>query len=1314
MTAKSAKVAGPAPTTVKNKLGQNSLQKVFEAAQKTLAVHSKLCVHLTKIYHKTNFDIFFSEFVDLLKVCLVVGEKHPQVERCLSFVATFTTYDKTLKEDKSNEKSNHNNEKDLGKTPEELDKEKELSSSSSQDSTVVQQQEEEEVDNDVDEFLIKMFQFLLNIHEAQSSAVRYRVCQLINRILNSMGKSASLDDDLFNTIYDTMLERLMDRKPAVRVQAIHALNRLQDPTNKDCPVIKAYRYHLSMDPASEVRRAALCCTALNFQTLPDVLQRTRDKNNLVRRQAYIVLAQKVHIKSLQISQRVRLLSEGLNDRSDVVRVAVQKNLLNSWLRFVNSSVLDLLTCLDVEAFTKEAEMALDAVFMDVPAATLVQGFDLLDDDKLLPLDKLKPESALYWKNLAKHLKKEEADEELDFILPDLSVFCRYTEAYALSPEAEVADEHAAAVQLLERQFVLQQLVHITAYYDLADEVGRRSLVQMVRRLLVCPNLGEASIAVLVEAFGRLYPPASRVQQLAEIISDFREPVSEEIEEGNSASKTATEEQLEIVPQPTAMSEDEMRAKKIQAAKVRVQLNELREALEECVRSLDLDRAQELKLKLKDLQSEHEALQQQLITPQQTPKVKEKEKTDSSPVETVDANQQTTQAQTQQQTQQQEEDPVMLSHCLTIVCEMLRNPDINVLSPTLHSLHDNLLLPCLKNQDALVREMSVRALALLCIISQDLACKHLPLFIQISQVDTEAIQVAAVQAVFDLLLLHGLENLKGKQEDQSSVLEDADAIVSVLSERLEQDDGKVRNAVALGLCKLLNFSRLQCPKLLSQLTLLWYNPLTEEDTQLRQMLGSFFPVYASKGGLHQECVSASILRTLRTLSEASPRSPYHEVDLDDVCSFLLSITSPAIVSKDVQQTNVHDALVFTLCGEMLAHPNSSLTHHLCRSLRLLSLTPDNYTNLSQLHTLLAKLMKRVRGDRTLMTPLEKFMLSVTELLKRAPAQQGSETPAPADESKRLSAADESSSLCSKSIDGTFARRKRQLYSTESRADLLSSEVESEVGDAASPEEKASSSVDSRTDPENTVKNEEDAATESDTLAVSNQEIQLSGEWDDKETTVTEKQSSPAAHNNTAVDSEAVTSGSTSNAAAPVSHPEKNEELATDGSEIVQDARPPTRRATRHSSTASEDSATKRVSAACRRSRRAAVRYSLADTSTDEEIATTSEPAVSSKRSATQKSADNRKARITSTHQSEESNSAQSSGSSSSPVRPAVKRLRRTKNLPSSSASPASSSISTRSSRSSNASTDASNRRSQRSTNESSQASSGRSTRSTRLR
>ena len=35
-----------------------------------------------------------------------------------------------------------------------------------------------------------------------------------------------------------MLERIQDRIACVRVQAVVAMQRLQDPTNKECPVIK--------------------------------------------------------------------------------------------------------------------------------------------------------------------------------------------------------------------------------------------------------------------------------------------------------------------------------------------------------------------------------------------------------------------------------------------------------------------------------------------------------------------------------------------------------------------------------------------------------------------------------------------------------------------------------------------------------------------------------------------------------------------------------------------------------------------------------------------------------------------------------------------------------------------------------------------------------------------------------------------------------------------------------------------------------------------------------------------------------------------
>lgn len=490
-------------------------------------------------------------------------------------------------------------------------------------------------------------------------------------------------------------------------------------------------------------------------------------------------------------------------------------------------------------------------------------------------------------------------------MPDLSVFCRYTEDFAVSADVFVEDdEQANAVRLMEKEFVLQQLVQITAYYDLADEVGRRSLVEMIRKLLLCRDIGQNCMAVLVEAFARLYPATSRIHQLAEIISDLREassdaPVAAEKTVTPEPEAAATATPVKQVPEVPQLSEAEIRAHKLKVAKVKVQLNEVREDLENCVRSLDLDKAQELKLKMKELQDELDALQQQrLETPAQTPNVI----TPRQPQpEEGNASRTSCASEEPEEPPAQLDDAATMSRCLTIICEMLRSADIKTLSPTLHSLHDNLLLPCLKNQDALVRELSVKALALLCSISKDLAYKHLPLFIQISQVDVEAIQICALKALFDILLLHGLDNFTAQSDETSAPLEDVDGLTSVLSKRLEEEEaGEVRTAIISGLCKLLIASRLQSPKLLSQLILMWYNPLTEEDNQLRQMLGSFFPVYASKGGSHQEILGASLLPTVRTITDAPPRSLYSRVDIDDVCSFLLSITSPAIVSKTSAQ------------------------------------------------------------------------------------------------------------------------------------------------------------------------------------------------------------------------------------------------------------------------------------------------------------------------------------------------------------------------------------------------------------------------------
>ena len=82
-----------------------------------------------------------------------------------------------------------------------------------------------------------------------------------------------------------------------------------------CPLyFAAYLFLLGCDRNADVRRAVLVCIAPSTKTLSAILERTRDVKDTIRKRAYQVLADKVHIKALTIAQRVRLLQTGLGDR----------------------------------------------------------------------------------------------------------------------------------------------------------------------------------------------------------------------------------------------------------------------------------------------------------------------------------------------------------------------------------------------------------------------------------------------------------------------------------------------------------------------------------------------------------------------------------------------------------------------------------------------------------------------------------------------------------------------------------------------------------------------------------------------------------------------------------------------------------------------------------------------------------------------------------------------------------------------------------------------------------------------------------------
>lgn len=53
-----------------------------------------------------------------------------------------------------------------------------------------------------------------------------------------MNTDSSIDDELFENLTESLLVCLKDKVSTIRVEAVFALFRLQDPANKECPVTK--------------------------------------------------------------------------------------------------------------------------------------------------------------------------------------------------------------------------------------------------------------------------------------------------------------------------------------------------------------------------------------------------------------------------------------------------------------------------------------------------------------------------------------------------------------------------------------------------------------------------------------------------------------------------------------------------------------------------------------------------------------------------------------------------------------------------------------------------------------------------------------------------------------------------------------------------------------------------------------------------------------------------------------------------------------------------------------------------------------------
>ncbi|XP_059530753.1 condensin complex subunit 3 [Myotis daubentonii] len=886
-----------------------SIKEAFQLAQQPHQNQAKLVVALSRTY-RTMEDktIFHEEFVHYLKYAMVVYRREPVVERVIEFAAKFVT-------------SFH--------------------------------QSDVEADEEEDGGLLNyLCTFLLKSHEANSNAVRFRVCQLINKLLGNMPENAQIDDDLFDKINEAMLIRLKDKIPNVRIQAVLALSRLQDPKDDECPVANAYVTLIENDSNPEVRRAVLSCIVPSAKTLSKIVGRTKDVKEAVRKLAYQVLGEKVHMRAMSIAQRVMLLQQGLNDRAEAVKQATQKHLLQGWLRFSEGNILELLHRLDVENSSEVAVSVLNALFSVTPLNELAEICKNNDDRKLIPVETLTPENALYWRVLCEYLrsKGDEGEEFLEQILPEPVIFAEYLLSYIQSipvVDDERRNDFSYIGHLMTKEFVGQQLILIIKSLDTNEEGGRKRLLAILQEILTIPTTPMSLISFLVERLLHIIiDDNKRTQIVTEIISEIRAP---------------------IVTVGVKIDPADARKKELKMAEIKVKLIETKEALENCITLQDFKRASELKEEIKALEDARVNL------------LKETEQLEIKEVH-IEKN-----------------DAETLQKCLILCYELLKQMSTSTgISATMNGIIESLILPGIISVHPVVRNLAVLCLGCCGLQNQNFASKHFVLFLQVLQIDDVTIKMSALKAIFDQLMTFGIEPFTTKkvkavqsegveintdEEQESKEAEEVTAtaknVLKLLSDFLDSEVSELRTGAAEGLAKLMFSGLLVSSRILSRLILLWYNPVTEEDVRLRHCLGVFFPMFAYASRTNQECFEEAFFPTLQTLANAPASSPLAEIDITNVTELLVDLTRPSGLhpkaknSPDYQALTVHDNLAIKICNEILTCPCSPEIRVYTKALSSLELS----TNLAKdLLVLLNEILEQVK-DRICLRALEKIKMQL---------------------------------------------------------------------------------------------------------------------------------------------------------------------------------------------------------------------------------------------------------------------------------------------------------------------------------------------------
>ncbi|XP_052738929.1 condensin complex subunit 3 [Bicyclus anynana] len=841
--------------------------QIFQNVQYNVVQHKKYVKEMNKLYRKLDQDVFRESFKNALHYLFTFGDTSANVDRVVEFVSTFCT---------------------------KLD--------------------------DEEEFLMFIFEIIFDCQCVSGQSVRYRASQLLAAVLAALGEDASLDDDLCDKLLTSQLARLEDTRSAVRCRAALALQRLQNPSEPHDPVTRSYRFHMSCDPNSSVRRAIIMSIAKCRDNVPFVLERLCDVDEAVRRAAFLYVSA-ISVTQLKVRQRVHTLKVGLTERSPRVRRVVEEILIPAWLGAFQGNIIDLLKAirLDNAQDTNDSQYVagklLKSLFERLEVWELLKWLPTDIEHRLIPAEKLNKETAWYWRHLAEHLQDDDA---LESVLPELVKLTGYIRVIVESP-CPSESEDPAMFNL--RQSVLRELASMLRVYDASDPAGRAALKDLVTDTLT-GDYGPLSadvIRALVSALELVVPDvALRIDIVCGIVSALREPPDLD--------------QSMQQPQPQIESTEI----KMQRARLRVSLNVAIEEQEEAVREENYALAAECKAKVADIQRRIEELNVQMQPPPHQPR----------PLPTI---------------REKQCDADTLNKCLTILNCALDTPQLKTSTPLLELTYKELEVEIWQNPDIL--DNALETVALFGMLDKEFARDNKSFFFtNLVDLTLESTVCTALKCVVDLFCVHGAsvfeENTEsradaskkrntnhsvdtseadGTMSETLSTLSTHGAVIDLLLDILDKSCPSHRLIIVEGLCRFIYLGHLVSPAIISRLLLLWFNPTTVDEDSLRQTIGIFFQTFPTSVDGAQEQIQKATLPTLRALANAPSNSAIAAIDQEAMVKFIVSLTRVNHELIDSQ-----GAMAVVLCGHLARRPACSEAALLCRMLALLSPPRDALT------------------------------------------------------------------------------------------------------------------------------------------------------------------------------------------------------------------------------------------------------------------------------------------------------------------------------------------------------------------------------------